>query len=286
LKKQIRVLNMPIVKKQVSTGLKKVGSAGPKPEKESDAGFETEEGSSGVEPEGEVASGGMERIATGIAGLDEMLNGGIPARRHVAIYGGPGCGKTSFCFEFIYQGAKRGQAGLYISLEETTDDILENMKSTFPMMTDVPALIKSRKMEIVKPDKLEMEEVANLLEERIVSNDVKRAVIDSATMIRMAFAQEIEYRQTLFEFLSLLRNLDCTTLTTVEATSPVKENVRFDIEHFVMDGIINLYNLDREERRIRALEIFKMRGTDHSRDLVPFKVTPQGIKVYVGEKVF
>jgi len=62
--------------------------------------------------------------------------------------------------------------------------------------------------------------------------------------------------------------------------------MHYDIEHFVMDGIINLYNLDREERRIRALEIFKMRGTDHSRDLVQFKVTPKGIKVYVGEKVF
>ena len=229
----------------------------------------------------------MEKIATGILGLDEMLNGGIPSRRHVAVYGGPGSGKTSFCFEFLYRGAKMDQPGLYISLEETKDDIVDNMKNTFPMLAeDVNGLLKSKKLEIVKPDKLEMEEVANLLEDRIVSSDVKRAVIDSATMIRMAFGKEIEYRQTLFEFLSLLRNLDCTTLTTVEATSAKKDEMHYDIEHFVMDGIINLYNLDREERRIRALEIFKMRGTDHSRDLVQFKVTPKGIKVYVGEKVF
>lgn len=228
----------------------------------------------------------MDRVKTGIVGMDEMLNGGIPLKRHVAIYGGPGAGKTSFCFEYLYRGAKAGEPGLYISLEETVDDVIENMASTFPMFTDVKELIKSKKLEIVKPDKLELESVADLLEDRITDNDVKRAVIDSATMIRMAFAKEIEYRQTLFEFLSLLRNLDCTTLTTVEATTAKKEEMHFDIEHFVMDGIINLYNLDREERRIRALEIFKMRGTDHSRDLVPFKVTPQGLKVYVGEKVF
>lgn len=228
----------------------------------------------------------MDRVKTGIAGLDEMLNGGIPKKRHVAVYGGPGAGKTSFCFEYLYQGAKLGENGLYISLEETIDDITENMKSTFPMFTEVDSLIKSKKLQIVKPDKLEMEEVANLLETGITDNDVKRAVIDSATMIRMAFSKDIEYRQTLFEFLSLLRNLDCTTLTTVEATTSKKEEMHFDIEHFVMDGIINLYNLDREERRIRALEIFKMRGTDHSRDLVPFKVTPKGLKIYVGEKVF
>jgi KaiC/GvpD/RAD55 family RecA-like ATPase len=228
----------------------------------------------------------MDRVKTGISGMDEMLNGGIPSGRHVALYGGPGAGKTSFCFEYLYQGAKMGEAGLYISLEETADDILENMKSTFPLFTEVPALVESKKLELVKPDKLDLEDVANLLEDRITSNNIKRAVIDSATMIRLSFKTEVEYRQTLFEFLSLLRNLDVTTITTVEATTARREEMKFDIEHFVMDGIINLYNMDREDRRVRALEIFKMRGTDHSRDLVPFKVTPSGIKVYVGEKVF
>jgi KaiC/GvpD/RAD55 family RecA-like ATPase len=228
----------------------------------------------------------MDRVKTGIEGLDDMLNGGIPAGRHVALYGGPGAGKTSFFFEYLYQGAKAGENGLYISLEETADDIIENMRSTFPMLTDTSKLIEENKLEIVKPDKLDLEEVANVLEDRITSNDIKRATIDSATMIRLSFKSEIEYRQTLFEFLSLLRNLDVTTITTVEATTAKRAEMKYDIEHFVMDGIINLYNLDREDRRVRALEIFKMRGTDHSRDLVPFKVTPQGVKVYVGEKVF
>jgi KaiC/GvpD/RAD55 family RecA-like ATPase len=228
----------------------------------------------------------MDRVKTGIAGLDEMLNGGIPVGRHVALYGGPGSGKTSFCFEFLYQGAKLGENGLYITLEETHDDILENMKNTFPLLADSAKFTEEKKLEIIKPEKLDLEEVANLLEEKITSNGIKRAVIDSATMIRLSFKTEVEYRQTLFEFLSLLRNLDVTTITSVEANSARREEMRFDIEHFVMDGIINLYNLDREDRRVRALEVFKMRGTDHSRDLVPFKVTPSGIKVYVGEKVF
>jgi KaiC/GvpD/RAD55 family RecA-like ATPase len=228
----------------------------------------------------------MDRVKTGIEGLDEMLNGGIPTGRHVALYGGPGAGKTSICFEYLYQGAKMGENGLYISLEETQEDILENMKNSFNLFTDTGDLIAENKLEIVKPDKLNLEEVANLLEDRITTNNIRRAVIDSATMIRMSFATEIEYRQTLFEFLSLLRNLDVTSITTVEASTSKREAMEYDIEHFVMDGIINLYNIDREDRRVRALEIYKMRGTDHSRELVPFKVTPSGIKVYVGEKVF
>ena len=228
----------------------------------------------------------MDRVKTGIEGMDEMLHGGIPSGRHVALYGGPGAGKTSFCFEFLYQGAKMGENGLYVSLEETAEDIVENMRSTFPLLSDTAQLVEEKKLEILKPDKLDLEDVANILEDRITTNGIKRAVIDSATMIRLSFKTEVEYRQTLFEFLSLLRNLDVTTITTVEANSARREEMRFDIEHFVMDGIINLYNLDRDDRRVRALEVFKMRGTDHSRDLVPFKVTPNGIKVYVGEKVF
>ncbi|MGV8176917.1 MAG: RAD55 family ATPase [Candidatus Bilamarchaeaceae archaeon] len=231
-------------------------------------------------------SGGMEKVQTGISGLDEMLGGGIPAKRHVAIYGGPGSGKTSFGFEYVYRGAKKGENSIYISLEETEKDILENMSNTFPMFRDMEDLIDEKKMEIVKPEKLDLIEVAELLESRIVENNVKRAVIDSMTMIKAAFSNDSEYRQTLFEFLSLLRNLDCTTMNVIEAETARKEDMRFSIEQFAMDGIINLYSLDRGDTRVRALEIFKMRGANHSRDLVPFKVTPSGIKVYVGEKVF
>jgi KaiC/GvpD/RAD55 family RecA-like ATPase len=109
----------------------------------------------------------MDRVKTGISGLDEMLNGGIPAGRHVALYGGPGSGKTSFCFEYLYQGAKMGENGLYISLEETADDIIDNMKNTFPLLSETAQLISENKLEIIKPDKLDLEDVANLLEDRI-----------------------------------------------------------------------------------------------------------------------
>jgi len=227
----------------------------------------------------------MDRVKTGIEGLDKMLNGGIPKNRHVALYGGPGCGKTSFAFEYIYRGAKMGEAGVYISLEETKDDIINNMSSTFPMFDDVEKLIDEHKMEIIKPDTLGLDGVSIILEDRILNNNVSRVVIDSLTIMK-AISGDKDYRPMLFEFLSLLRGLDCTSITTLEASKINKQTIEYSIEHFVMDGIINLYNLDREDERIRALEIFKMRGTNHSRKLVPFKVTPSGIKVYVGEKVF
>ncbi len=228
----------------------------------------------------------MQRLKTGISGLDEMLMGGMPKNKHVAISGGPGCGKSSFGFEFLYRGAHQGENGLFITLEESESEMKENMASTFVKFADIDQLMKDKKLQIVKPDKLELEATAELLEEQISANSVKRVVIDSATTIKMSFNNELDYRQTLLEFFSLLRNLDCTVMMTVETNKVRKEELVFDIEHFVMDGIINLYNLEQGDRRVRALEIFKMRGTDHSRELVPFKVTAEGIKVYVGERVY
>jgi len=228
----------------------------------------------------------MDRVKTGIAGMDEILNGGIPLHRHVAVYGGPGAGKSSFCFEYLYRGVQMGENGLYISLEETPDDFIANMSNAFTGFKDLDKIVKKGSLEIVKPDKLDLETVAELLEESITKNDVKRAVIDSATMIRMSFKDISDYRQTIFEFFSLLRNLDCTALMTVEASAQDLASSGFEIEHFVMDGIFNLYNLGKAETRIKAVEVYKMRGTDHVRDKVPYKITPDGIKVYVGEKVF
>ncbi len=228
----------------------------------------------------------MDRIKTGISGLDEMLNGGLPKNKHVAINGGPGCGKSSFTFEFLYRGATFGENGIYISLEETEEGMAENMKNTFSEFRDIDILMEEKKLQITKPDKFELEEIAELIECQITDNDVKRVAIDSATMIKFSFEDNIKYRQTLFEFFSLLRTLDCTVMMTLESMNARKEQLTFDVEHFVMDGIINLYNHEQGDRRIRALEIFKMRGTDHSRELVPFKVLPDGIKIYAGEHVF
>lgn len=228
----------------------------------------------------------MDRVKTGISGLDEILMGGIPLRRHVAVYGGPGAGKSSFCFEYLYRGAQMGENGIYITLEETPDDFLSNMSNAFSGFTDMDKLVKKGSLDVVKPDKLEIESVAEILEESISKNDVRRAVIDSATMIRMSFKDVSDYRQTIFEFFSLLRNLECTALMTVEAPGQDLAASGFEIEHYVMDGIINLYNLGKAETRIKALEVYKMRGTDHVRDKVPYKITSDGIKIYVGEKIF
>lgn len=228
----------------------------------------------------------MDRVKTGIKGLDDLMEGGIPLHHQVAVYGGPGAGKTTFAFEYLYRGAKMGEPGVYVTLEETPDDIINNMSSVFTGFTDMHDLIDDKKLIIAKPDKLDLETVAGVIEQAIADSNVKRAVIDSLTIMKLPFKNAYEYRQTLFELFSLLRNMDCTVVSTLEATTSSKKDMHYDIEHFVLDGIINIYNLDLDEYRVRALEVFKMRGTHHSERMIPFKILPNGITVYPDEKVF
>ncbi|MEM4389419.1 MAG: ATPase domain-containing protein [Candidatus Micrarchaeia archaeon] len=227
-----------------------------------------------------------QRVRTGIRGLDEMLRGGIPARRHVLVCGGPGTGKTLFAVQYIYSGAKEGEKGVYITLEEEPREIIENAKAAFPGWTELDKLIEEEKMFVIKPDRHNFVNFSDMLQSFITQHGVKRAVVDSATILKMSFDDPVEFRRRLFDFLSFLRNLDCTVVLTAELSNASRERMRFGLEQFVADGVIIMYNLERGEKRLRALEVLKMRGTDHVRDLVPMKFTPNGIEVYVGEKVY
>ncbi len=228
----------------------------------------------------------MKKIRTGIYGLDEMLNGGIPLNHHVALCAGPGGGKTTFSFEFLYRGAKMGEKGLYLTLEEVPEELIENIKNTFSNIKDIDAGVKLGYIHVVKPDKLDIETIGDIVQDYVLNHDVKRVVIDSATMIKYSLRDPNEYRQTLFSFFELLKALDCTILLLIENESQNREDQKYSLEQFVMDGVIYLYNIESNGKRVRVLEIFKMRGTKHSRELVPFKITPSGIEVYKEDKVF
>ena len=88
------------------------------------------------------------------------------------------------------------------------------------------------------------------------------------------------------EFLIFLSNMECTMLLNYEVPFCDRKNMKYGMEQFISDGIINVYNLIRQEKRVRALEVLKMRGTEHDKNLVPFKITSSGIQVFVGENVY
>jgi len=228
----------------------------------------------------------LERVKTGISGLDSMLHGGIPKRHHVLVAGGPGTGKTTFSFEFLYYGAKNGEKCVFISLEERPERILENIKATFSEWTDVDKLIEEKRLMITKSQNWNFEHMVDLIQSYTEQEEVTRVVVDSSTILKMYFDSEVEFRRKFFELMDFLASVDCTMLLTAELETSGRETTKYTVEQFVADGIIFLYNLEKAEKRIRAIEILKMRGTDHAREVAPMKFGPNGIEVYEGEKVY
>src|SRR3989337_672698 len=71
----------------------------------------------------------MDRIKTGVAGLDKLLQGGFPTNSSILLVGPPGCGKSTLCQQFIYEGLKNKQPGLYITLDLSPKEVIDSMNN-------------------------------------------------------------------------------------------------------------------------------------------------------------
>src|SRR5207253_951379 len=97
------------------------------------------------------------KVATGIEGFDEITGGGLPQGRPTLVCGGPGCGKTLFALQFLVRGAAHGESGVFVTFEETEEDLLENAAS---LGYDVPGLIERKRLaiEYIRVERSEIEE--------------------------------------------------------------------------------------------------------------------------------
>lgn len=225
----------------------------------------------------------MDRTKTGIKGLDELIEGGIPKGSSVLVSGGAGCGKTILAMQYIYNGAKLyNEPGVYVTLETNVKNIVWNMQNfdwDIKSYQDKKLLSVYRlKMGIGLDKKSVIEKINEELE--IISKMVKeikaqRLVIDSTTAFGVWF-NESELRSVLFQFTDALKDLGCTTLLTAETRSTKSEFSSFGVEEFVTDGVIGLYFTPPN----RSMIVRKMRGTNHDKNPHPFDiVSKEGITI-------
>src|SRR6188472_700178 len=99
----------------------------------------------------------LAKVATGVDGFDQITGGGIPQGRPTLVCGGPGCGKTLFALQFLVHGAAHGESGVFVTFEETEDDLLTNAAS---LGYDLPGLIARKRLalEYIRVERSEIEE--------------------------------------------------------------------------------------------------------------------------------
>jgi circadian clock protein KaiC len=222
------------------------------------------------------------KVPTGIAGLDEMLGGGLPQGHVVLVTGLPGTGKTCFGLQFLLAGAASGEKGVFLSLEEDTPQLLESARQ---FGWPVDAAVARGTLKVLRIDPREtrqsLHRVQGELGAELAKLGAKRIVVDSVSLLNMLSDDEAGRRATLFALAGSCRSAGATTILTAEADPLHPEVSRDGLSEYVSDGVVVLgYSAGADGHRIGlSLRILKMRRTAHARTVQPYSIGPSGLVV-------
>jgi circadian clock protein KaiC len=221
----------------------------------------------------------VDRVSSGVGGLDELIEGGFPKGNLILVSGPPGSGKTIFGFQFLYEGiAKRNEVGMMVTFLETKESFYSNFRNLGFDLKSLEETGHFNFMSLVTTKEEGVSDSLNSVLTEITDSKVTLLVIDSFTAMKDAFRDPIEARIVLNTVLGkMVRLLGCTTILIDER--PLDQKVGSGMEAFVADGVINLESfLDRNEIRRRIL-ISKMRGTNHSMKYQGVVIGQNGIRL-------
>ncbi|MBI2140382.1 AAA family ATPase [Candidatus Woesearchaeota archaeon] len=222
---------------------------------------------------------------TGIAGLDTILKGGIRKGSSVLVTGPPGCGKTILAIQFIVEGAKQSEAGVYITSEENIEDIRSYAEA---LGLDLKGLEKKGLITLVRqelsPKKLMS--IATPLK-LIKDRHIQRVVLDSLTIFEYAYyPEEVNYRREVFAFIGEMENAGVTLLSIAEKSVPNLDEILYQPVDFLFDGLIIMAKIRNETSFEHVIMVSKMRGQDHELNIFPFIIKRGGIEVYPDQLPF
>ena len=152
-------------------------------------------------------------IKTGVPGLDEILKGGYQKGSTIAVTGGPGAGKSIFALQFIYEGCKAGEPGLYIATDQTIED---TKKEARRIGMDFDGFEKKGLVTFMEEEPKKPILISEPL--RIIKDKkIKRVVLDNITFFEYTAASEIEFRKSFLHFLTVMKRTKVTLLVITQA---------------------------------------------------------------------
>ena len=259
----------------------------------------------------------LQRIPSGIPGFDQIVGGGLIRDRVYLLAGPAGAGKTIFSTQFLYNGiAKYNENGIYVVLEETPQQLRENMYNSFGWNIQsyedngniiILDAISSRlglssAERFIVPRPFTLESLLYEIQNAIQTANARRVVIDSLDAMSLELTQ-VDLRSLIQRLTMILKSFGCTTLL-VSGQAETNRQERKSVEEYVVDGMIRLHHSLEEsvsgettleqnalqgnsleedsfsmKVRARKIEIPKMRGTSHSQHQHPFIINENGIEI-------
>jgi len=226
---------------------------------------------------------------TGIAGLDKVIEGGIPKGHVILIQGEAGTGKTILSMEWLFNGwQKFNENGIYIAVTETYQKAIKNMSDLefFEIdainegnvrFTDLRSMTQILGWEN-KVEKKDVEELVKQIKKLVKESKSERLVIDSITAIGYVIDDKELLRYFIFRLGTILETLNCTLFLTSEGENNKKST--FSVENYISDGIIKMEQCMGEQRMIRHLNVTKMRGVEYRSGKVVFEINSKGMNIF------
>ena len=245
----------------------------------------------------------MDRVPTGIKGLDELLGGGFPEGRCILIVGSPGSGKTTFALQYLYHGAARGETGLYVTLDEHPEHVKQNLGS---YNWDLDGLEKKGKLLVMDASgigrtKLKQENTFSSVDPQsegptfsdllrtvskvVEGENVQRIALDPVTSVMLRYSEHVKRRRATVAFFDTLADSGATSIVTSELRTSLMDR-RFQLEEFLSHGVVVLHTLIHEGNVVRAVQIEKMRGIAHDTQIRPYQFGSSGLEIFPRDKVF
>jgi len=227
----------------------------------------------------------LAKCPSGIRGLDEITNGGLPRGRPTLVCGGAGCGKTLMAMEFLVRGAVDfDEPGVFVSFEESTEELAQNTAS---LGFDLKELQQKGRivLDFVYIERSEIEETGEYdldglfirLANAVNAVGAQRVVLDTIEALFAGLPNELILRSELRRLFRWLKDRGLTTIVTGEKGDGIL--TRHGIEEYVSDAVIVLDHRIMEQTATRRLRFIKYRGSLHGADEYPFLIDESGMVV-------
>ncbi|AKI99870.1 circadian clock protein KaiC [Archangium gephyra] len=230
----------------------------------------------------------IQKLPTGVPGLDIITYGGIPQGRTTLITGKSGAGKSILSLQIACNLARLGVKTVVLSIEETAEDLIATADT---LGFDLASLVKQGQVvltDLTRPmegpthvsGNFDVEGLVHLVSELVKKSGATAVVLDSATALFSPRPPEAHLRSHFFRLVSSFRQLGLTAVMTAEAPADYGQLTTLGVEDFVCDTVLVLRNLVDGERRRRSIEVHKYRRSAHYKGEYPCTMTLQGLTVF------
>lgn len=228
------------------------------------------------------------RLSTGVDGLDDILNGGIPRGHLYLVEGDPGTGKTTLALQFLLEGARRKEKGIYVTLSESKIELEQVARShgwdisdieIYEMVPSEDDLSAEAQYTVFHPSEVELADTITAILKQVELIDPHRVVFDSLSEFRMLAIDPLKYRRQILALKRYFAGRNCTVLLLDDRTAEGGSN---DLQlQSIAHGVIKMQSLERDFGvKRRRLEIHKLRGSLFREGYHDYTIRTGGLATY------